>query len=284
MSREININNSIKLIPNAYTNTGSYNFTNQTINNAYSDADSTSSNRMTLARSNNSARKSEIYYEFDKSGLSDIPENATISSITANVKYYVNSTTYVTAVSMQLYSNTTAKGTAVTSRPTSGTKYAITAGTWTREELNNIRLYISGTHNASTNNAYIYFYGADVTVNYNVSGTAYTITAISNVDDVTVTPATQELMEGEDTIVAIYGVSDLSNINITDNDIDVSDQLVHKQLPASGTVSATPESFTTEVSVSGAAFYISSSNSTNHFDDPINHTAENPATQPSSNS
>lgn len=285
MSREININNSIKLIPNAYTNTGSYHFTNQTIDNAYSDADSTSSNRMMLARNYYSARKSEIYYEFDKSSLTNIPSNATITSITANVKYYVNSTTYVTAVSMQLYSNTTAKGTAVTSRPTgSGQKYSITTGTWTRAELDNIRLYVSGTHNASTDNGYIYFYGADVTVNYNVSGIAYTITAISNVDNVTVTPATQELMEGEDTIVAIYGVSDLNDINITDNDIDVSDQLIHKQLPASGTVSATPESFTTEVSVSGAAFYISSSNATNHFDDPINHTAENPATQPSSNS
>lgn len=128
MSRPINISDSVKLIPNSYTNTGSYNFTNQTINNAYTDADSTSSNRMTLTRSSSSTRKSEIYYEFNKSSLTNIPSNATITSITANVKYYVNSTTYVTAVSIQLCSNTTKKGSAVTSRPTSGTKYAITTG------------------------------------------------------------------------------------------------------------------------------------------------------------
>ena len=253
MSREININSSVKLIPNAYTNTGSYNFTNQTINNAYSDADSTSSNRMTLARSNNSTRKSEIYYEFDKSGLSDIPENATITSITANVKYYVNNTTYVTAVSMRLYSNTTAKGTAVTSRPTSATKYTITAGTWTREELDNIRLYVSGTHNTSTNNGYIYFYGTDVTINYSVSGTAYTITAVSNVNNVTVTPATQELMNGKSATVTINGITNLNDITVTDNDVDVTNQLEEHTI-SGGTIERYPASYTTSGSISGTRY------------------------------
>ena len=163
---------SVTIIPNGYTNTGSYNFTLSTnssrqISNAYHNADNTSSSaRLQLASSRNSARTSTMYLEFDKSAIENIPSNATINSVTANVRYYVNNTTYVSALSIQLHANTTAKGSAVTTRSTSSSKYAITAGTWSRSELNNIRLYISATHNTSTSSAYLYLYGADVTINY----------------------------------------------------------------------------------------------------------------------
>lgn len=245
MSRPVNISDTVKLIPNSYTNTGSYNFTNQTINNAYTDADSTSSNRMTLARSSSSTRKSEIYYEFDKSSLTNIPSNAIITSISANVKYYVNSTTYVTAVSMQLYSNTTAKGTAVTSRPTTGTKYAITAGTWTLAELQNIRLYISGTHNASTNNGYIYFYGADVTINYSLSYTEYEITstlATNKIDEIDPAGVTA-VMGGNSYELRIDGAS-IDEISVEDNGVDVTSSLVrHNNVSGAQTFTGIPTSF-----------------------------------------
>ena len=251
MSRPINISDSVKLIPNSYTNTGSYNFTNQTINNAYTDADSTSSNRMTLARSSSSTRTSEIYYEFNKSSLTNIPSNATITSITANVKYYVNSTTYVTAVSMQLYSNTTAKGTAVTSRPTSGTKYAITAGSWTRAELDDIRLYVSGTHNASNSNGYIYFYGADVTINYSISGTEYEITstlATDKIDEIDPTGVTA-VMGGNDYELRIDGAS-IDEISVEDNGVDVTSSLVrHNNVASTQTFTGIPTSFDSTNSV-----------------------------------
>ena len=171
---------SVTLIPNNYTNTGSYNFTTSTnasrrMSNAYNNADNTSSSaRLTLASNRNSTRTSTMYLEFDKSALENIPSNATINSVTANVRYYVNNTTYVTAVSLQLHSNTAAKGSAVTTRSTTSAKYAITPGTWTRSELNNIRLYISATHNASTSTAYLYLYGADVTINYTASNVSVT--------------------------------------------------------------------------------------------------------------
>ena len=188
---------SVTLIPNGYTNTGSYNFTLSTnssrqISNAYNNADHTSSSaRLTLASNRNSTRTSEMYLEFDKSALENVPSNATINSVTANVRYYVNNTTYVSAVSLQLHANTTAKGSAVTTRSTSSAKYSITAGTWTRSELNNIRLYISATHNASTSSAYLYLYGADVTINY----TASTV----HVTGVSVSPATASIEAGDTT-------------------------------------------------------------------------------------
>lgn len=118
-----------------------------------------------------------MYLEFDKTAINSIPADATIGTITANVRYYVNNTTYVSAVSIQLHADTTAKGSAVTNRPTTSTKYSITPGTWTLAELKTVRLYISATHNKSTSAAYVYLYGADVTINY----TTPTPTGITNV-------------------------------------------------------------------------------------------------------
>ena len=165
---------SVTIIPNGYTtNVGSYNFTIDTsntsrrISNAYNNADNTSSSaRLTLASSRNSARTSTMYLEFDKTSINSIPSDATINSVTANVRYYVNNTTYVSAVSIQLHADTSAKGDAVTNRPTTSTKYSITPGSWTLNELKNVRLYISATHNTSTSSGYLYLYGADVTINY----------------------------------------------------------------------------------------------------------------------
>lgn len=164
---------SVTIIPNGYTHTGNYNFTVDTsntsrrISNAYNNADNTSSSaRLTLASNRSSTRTSTMYLEFNKSALDDIPSGATINSVTANVRYYVNNTTYVTAISVQLHANTTAKGNAVTTRSTSSAKYAITPGSWTLAELKTARLYISATHNASTSTAYLYLYGADITITY----------------------------------------------------------------------------------------------------------------------
>ena len=205
---------SVTLIPNSYTNTGSYNFTTSTntsrqMSNAYNNADNTSSSaRLQLASNRSSTRTSTMYLEFDKSALENIPSNATIGTITANVRYYVNNTTYVSAVSIQLHSNTTAKGSAVTNRPTSSTKYSITPGTWTRSELNNIRLYISATHNASTSTGYLYLYGADVTINY----TASTV----HVTGVSVSPATASVEAGDTTaLTATVTPSNASDTSVS---------------------------------------------------------------------
>ena len=72
-----------------------------------------------------------IYYLFD---FSDLPDSATISSMTVQVRYEVNNTSYTQSVNT--YNNTTAKGTAVTLTSTSPTTVTITSpGTWTAAEL-----------------------------------------------------------------------------------------------------------------------------------------------------
>ena len=233
---------SVTIIPNGYTsNVGSYNFTIDTsnasrrISNAYHNADNTSSSaRLTLASNRNSARTSVMYLEFDKSALDNIPSSATIGTITANVRYYVNNTTYCSALSIQLHANTTVKGSAVTTRTTSSAKYSITPGSWTLAELKTARLYISATHNKSTSSAYLYLYGADVTVNYTLPP-AYNITASSSASGVTIEPASQSVYQGQSASVTL---NKNTNIIVTDNNVDVTSQLV--ATPLSGTIDVIP--------------------------------------------
>lgn len=110
---------------------------------------------------------SYLFYKFD---LSAIPSNATIDSVTCKVKCYINQTnsSRISTRQVQMYYGTsTAKGTAAT-MSTSTTALTVTAGTWTRAELDDcrIRLYaVRGTSNTSTT-YYMGLYGADVTVTY----------------------------------------------------------------------------------------------------------------------
>ena len=234
---------------------------------------------MTLARSNNSTRKSEIYYEFDTSELENIPITAVINSISCNVKYYVNNTTYVTAILMQLYSGNNSKGTAITNRPATGTKYSINCGTWSLSELLNARLYISGTHNASTNNAYLYFYGADLTVNYSVNDILYEITASSNVSDSFISPESEEVSSGGNCTIRV-DTNDIENIIIEDNGVDITDLFETKINIPSGTTAKYPTGFTTDFSSSNANFYLSQNETgTTRLQYPIGYFAESPHSQ-----
>ena len=123
MSRPINQNGSVVLLPNGFNNTvGSYHFTTSSsypLTNMYTDSSHTSSyTRLTLASNKNSSRKSEAYLLFDKSNLDNIPEEGTITGVSCKIRYAVGSTTYVSALSIQLASGTSLKGSTITTRST----------------------------------------------------------------------------------------------------------------------------------------------------------------------
>ena len=99
-----------------------------------------------------------VYWPFD---TSIIPAEATIDSVACMAKGSCNSST---KGSMQLYSGTVAKGSA-TSTKTSAAVYNLSCGTWTRAELDNIRLLTKIT-NTNSGKSIFYFYGADLTVAY----------------------------------------------------------------------------------------------------------------------
>lgn len=240
MSRPVSENGSITLVPNAFDNTvGSYHFTTSTnatyqVSNAYKASTGTSSYaRLQLASSSSSTRQNQAYFDFDKTEISNIPSNATNISVACKVRYAVNSTTYVSAISIQLRNDTTNMGSATTSRSTSnstsgGTQYTLSAGTWTLAQLQNIRLYISATHNRSTNAGYLYFYGCDITITYTVSGTEYQVT-ISNSSDINCYVDKEYTFQGR---TATVTASSIDGVIIKDNGTDVTSQFV--ATPATG--------------------------------------------------
>ena len=233
MSRTVSIQDTITAHPTNVASDHAYASVSNTTN-GYTESSSTT--YATINLTTGSGATTYIYFTFD---FSDIPAGATIDSVSCSAKAYINTTnsSRITTRQIQLYSGTTAKGSASTIS-NSTTAFNMTTGSWTRNELQNarIRLYgVRGTSN-TTSTYYFRFYGATFTVNYSIDGVAYTVGATSNVSGVTVDPSTQELMGGEDATVSIYA-SSLDDIAVTDNDVDVTDQLEQHAMPTGGSAS-----------------------------------------------
>lgn len=226
--------------------------------NAYADSSNASYAQINLTRNANAV--TQIYYNF---GSLNIPTGATINSITCSCKCSINQTnsSRITTRQAQLYRGTTAMGTAHTVG-NSTTAFNITPGTWTVAQLNDgvkLRLYaVRGTSN-TTSSYYFRLYGATLTVNYSVNGIAYEITATSNASDVTISPATQDVVQGREGSVT---VNNKTNVIITDNGVDVTANFVQ----ASDTVTKVPESASSS-NISGGSSYVNYA---------VGHSAENP--------
>ena len=106
---------------------------------------------------------------------------------------------------------------------------------------------VNGRKGSSNNTGYIYFYGATVTVNYTYI--TYNVTATSSVNGISVTPASSTVSEGEDLVIT-FDVDDIDNYIVTDNDVDVTENLVRHAV-TQGAQSATfiPSSFDSTNSV-----------------------------------
>jgi len=149
------------------------------LENAYNSTENT--NRATFALKTGSAL-TYIYLTFD---LSSIPADAIINSVSCNAKAYIDNqnAARIAEKQVQLFSGTEAKGTAIT-MPTSSASgiVSLDTGTWTREELDNLtlRFYAARGYSGTSNNYYIYIYGADLTIEYTSGGVTQTLKIKSN--------------------------------------------------------------------------------------------------------
>lgn len=249
--KTINETKSLQVYPNGYDLS---NYSYSTISgsaNAQDGSDSTTYATINLKTGSNA--ETYVYWKFD---LSEIPDGATVNSVSCTAKCYINQTgfSYVSSRTIQLYSGTTAKGSATTfSNSTS--VLTLTTGTWTVAELKNasIRTYAQrGTRNTSTT-YYIRFYGATLTVNYTYQGIAYEITATSSVTNSEISPSYSEIQPGNSLELRI-DTQDISEIIVTDNDVDVTDQLVEITPSPGGTIERYPASYSTSGSISGSNY------------------------------
>lgn len=107
-----------------------------------------------------------IEYSFD---LSSIPSNASITSVGCQVKAHEENASRST-FTLQLYAGDTPKGSETTVSGTSNTIYTLSAGSWTREELDSLVLHTE----------YGYYgglvAGATLTVAYTMDAASYDVT------------------------------------------------------------------------------------------------------------
>lgn len=277
MAQVINVEDSVTLIPTGYdADSSSYSSISSSypVTNGYTN--SSSNNYAYVTCKTGSQASTYITFTFD---APDIPEGATIDSVTAHVKGRVSSTSYISTATAQLYSGNTAKGSTTSIRTTTASAQTMTPGSWTAEEFQDLRIRYTATRGTSNTSraAYIYCYGADVTIAYSIHGTQYSIVATSNVTGYTPTPASQNVMEGEEAYIDIYANS-LDDVTITDNDEDVTEYWEQHEIPSQGTINAVPGSdVETGFSTSSGAFYQSSSSSSDAWlRYAIGHSAEDP--------
>ncbi len=202
------------------------------ITNAYADSSSTTYCQVNWKTGSNA--ETYVYMIFD---FSAIPADATIQSVTAKAKGYVNTTnsSRVTSRQMQLATGTTLKGSALTLSTSTSEQTFSSVGTWTRAELQNarIRYYVKrGTSNTSSSYQ-LRIYGATMTVTYQYQETVYEIT-VSNSTSATVTANPAEVVAGESTYIR---ADTITGITVKDNNVDVTSQFVQTQdEPSSYTV------------------------------------------------
>lgn len=199
--------------PVSYTTTGTINGTKY--KNAIGKGADTAAVSGNDYSNGGSSSTATISYAFE---FPDIPEDAEIDSVTCKVKGHLENTSRSTA-NLQLYAGSTAKGTQTKFTSTSAQTITVTAGSWTRAEIDEMTLrFTIGYYGGLIN-------GATVTVTYTWNDVKYQIT-ISNQTSVTVTANPAEVSQGKSSEIIAGSITGLT---ITDNGTDVTSQFVEKQ-------------------------------------------------------
>lgn len=163
-------NTSIECIPSTYSDNTFNGSSSMNYINGYTNSSSTTRAVLQIGTKNSDQ---SIFYKFD---VSSIPADATIISVSnCKFKICVSASLSSTNTGVQLYSGNTSKSNKNYSgwyTNTSANVYTLSGlGTFTREELNDLKLKITGR--TSTANRSIYFYGADITIEYEYQGAVY---------------------------------------------------------------------------------------------------------------
>lgn len=223
MSRQVTIAESLVFHPTSNPSNSRVTVTNSS--RAYTDTSDTSQ-YATISLSSSAG-----YANFGFS-ISNIPSDATITSVACDARLRCSSNNTVSSGGIQLYNNTTAQGTFTSiSFTTTASVYSIAStGTWTTSNISNVRLCISGRRRTTNSSAYIRLYGADLTVNYNRTETEYEVSVENNSSTITTSPA-DYVLQGKNHTINFFNVDDINNVTVTDNDVDITSSLVHISSP-----------------------------------------------------
>lgn len=206
----------------------------------------------TYATVTNSRSSTSSYYIYLRGfNFDDIPESATVNSITIKLKARESGASTSSSYCPYLANGTsTISGTFSVLSTSVQTLTCNTSLTWdtVKGYGSSFGIRINCRRASRYTTSYVYIYGAEILVDYTMP-TPHTITT-SGVG-CTVTPdGTTTVYEGDTFRVDV--TADTPNLTATDNGVDVTSQL--KETPAVATVSAVPASYTTSGSISGTYY------------------------------
>lgn len=222
---------TMRLIPSTYYRNNSSYVSVTDENNMYTNTDSTTYASIRNSRSSTS----NTYYCYLRGfNFGDIPSDAVVSDFSIKIKASESYMSTSSSYRMSLYNNTTAiSNTTVTSSlSTSVNTYTFPIpSTLTWDTLkgygSNFGIRIPLRRSSTSNNSYIYVYGAEIEVTYTVP--VYHNITITNSTSANVTSSASSILEGEDVEIR----SDtMSGITVTDNGVDVTSQFTQKQASA----------------------------------------------------
>lgn len=197
--------------PTAYTTSGS--ISGSRYKNAIGKGADTSAVSGNDYASGGSSSQAHIDYDFEF----DIPEDATIVSVACQVKGHAENTSRSTA-NLQLYAGSTAKGSVSKFTSTSAQTVTLTTGTWTRAEVDNLKLrFTIGYYGGLVN-------GATVTITYQYDDVTYIIT-VDNSTSVNVTANPTEVSPSHSSTIK---ADRISGITIKDNGTDITNQFIER--------------------------------------------------------
>lgn len=225
MSRVVTNTGTATIYPSGYiskTIDGSWYLIEGT-SNANKGYDQNTSSYCNIGLARGSGAYTYAYFTFNTSG---IPSNATISSISCIARVYCSNgtSTNIASKGAKMCSGTTEKTEAVSATTTASNR-TFSMGTWTRAELDDVRLKMfatRGTKNVNSN-YYLRFYGATLTIGYSYDVTLYSISASSEVSGITVSVSSAEVEQGGSSDITINGT--IGSFSLFDGDTDVTSQL-----------------------------------------------------------
>lgn len=219
-----------------------------------------SSSRLCVYVTQTAYAEGKLVYNFD---CSSIPRNAIITSVSCQVgASCYSSGQYFDTKTLQLYSGDVAKGTAVnnTGNGSTSTTHNIDGGSWTRAELDDIKIVEYVVRGNNTTQASFSFFGATLTVEYTLPAEnpyywTYTLSNVTTahtiiIGDAIIVPpdedpdktyypitissinattdpgrGTTRIESGTSETITIYPSDPLMTL-VTDNGVDISSQLV----------------------------------------------------------
>lgn len=218
-------------------------------NNGHTGSNSTTYATVNLKRT--SQGETYVYWKFS---MPEIPEGASITSvkITAKCRISTASSSYISARYMQPCSGTTLKDSRTNITTSAQEVQLTTSGSWTRQDIANLGVYLYAKRTTSSYSSSIYFrwYGATAEVTYTYQETLYTITSeVHNIGNVTTTPTTQDVTQGGNAEVIFSDKP--SKAVLTDNGVDKTSELT---LPSSGSASSFPTHATAGSTIHGTNY------------------------------